>query len=128
MIASPTDINGEDGTVQQTALTQRPSEKYLLTILSHNVRGAKESKEVDGTRSNTKFEYIALYMEGNDIDVYLVQETWLEGDKDHWVINGITFFTHGLENQNSSRGRGGMAIAMSRKAMKAWERAGKKDI
>jgi exonuclease III len=75
-----------------------------------------------------KFEYIALYMEENEIDVYLIQEMWMEGDTDHWNINGITFFTHFPEKQSSSRGRGGLAIALSRKALKAWERAGKKDI
>jgi hypothetical protein len=52
----------------------------------------------------------------------------MEGDTDHWNINGITVFTHSLEKQSSSRGRGGLAIVLSRKALKAWERAGKKDI
>ena len=75
-----------------------------------------------------KFEYIALYMEENGIDVYLVQETWLKGDQDHWNINGITFFTHAPEKQSSGRGRGGLAIALSKKALKAWERAGKKEL
>ena len=75
-----------------------------------------------------KFEYIALYMIDNDVDVYLIQETWLEGDQDHWNINGITFFTHAPEKQSSGRGRGGLAIALSKRAMKAWERAGKKDL
>ena len=84
--------------------------------------------DVDGTRANTKLEYIALYMDDKDIDVYLIQETWLAGDIDHWVINGITFFMHGPEKQDSSRGRGGLAIGLSRKAMKAWTRAGKKEI
>jgi exonuclease III len=101
---------------------------YHLTILSHNVRGAKEIKARDGTRTNSKFEYIALYMEEKNIDVYLLQETWLEGNVDHWCINGITFFTHGPEKQSSSRGRGGLAIALSKKALKAWIRAGKPDI
>jgi exonuclease III len=92
------------------------------------VRGAKESKDADGTQTNTKFEYIALLMDEKDIDVYLIQETWLEGDLDQWMINGITFFSHGPKKQNSSRGRGGLAIGLSQKAMKAWVRAGKPDI
>jgi hypothetical protein len=41
-----------------------------------------------------KFKYITMYMEENTIDVYLIHETWMEGDTDHWNINGITFFTH----------------------------------
>jgi hypothetical protein len=58
----------------------------------------------------------------------MIQETWLEGDIDHWIVNGITFFMHGPEKQDLSRGRGGLAIGLSRKAMKAWIRAGKKEI
>jgi hypothetical protein len=42
-------------------------------------------------------------MEDNSIDVYLIQETWLKGDKDHWNIHGINFFTHTPEKQSSSR-------------------------
>jgi hypothetical protein len=89
---------------QHSNPTPQVSEKYQLTILLHNVQGAKESKEVDGTQSNMKFKYITLHMEDNGIDIYLIQETWLEGDKDHWNINGITFFTFVLEKQSSSRG------------------------
>jgi hypothetical protein len=125
---SPTALPGEDLTTPPLVSTIRPAEQYHLTILSHNVRGTKETKEVDGTRAYTKLEYIALYMEEKDIDVYLIQETWLEGNVDHWNINGTTFFTHGPEKQNSSRGRGGVAIGLSKKALKAWARAGKKDI
>jgi hypothetical protein len=72
-------------------------------ILSHNVRGAKERKEVNGTQSNMKFKYIALYMEDNNIVVCLIHQTWLEGDKDHWNINGITFFTHARKKELKQR-------------------------
>ena len=125
---SPTDLLGEELTAPHPVSTERPADKYHLTILSHNVRGTKETREVDGTRVNTKLEYITLYMEEKDIDVYLLQETWLEGNANHWIINGITFFTHAPETQNCSRGRGGLAIGLSKKAMKAWAQAGKKEI
>ena len=108
--------------------TKTPPEKYHLTILSHNVRGAKEIKDVDGTQTNTKFEYIALMMDEKNIDVYLIQETWLEGDIDHWTITGITFFTHGPEKQNSSRGRGGLAIGLSKKSNESLDKSRKKGI
>jgi hypothetical protein len=127
--STPNRPKGVEGTAQQGVLTSRPSEKYQLMILSHNVGGAKESKEVDGTPSDMKFEYIALHMEENTINVYLKQERWLEGDTDHWNINnGISFFTHAPEKKSSSRGRGGLAIMLSRKALNAWEIGGKKDI
>jgi hypothetical protein len=67
-------------------------------------------------------------MENNDINVYLIQETWLEGNKDHWEINGITLFMHVPEKQSLGRGQGGLVIALSKKAIKAWERARKKEI
>ena len=120
--------HGEGRSTQPADQFKMPSEKYHLTILLHNMRGAKESKDSDGTPTNTNFEYIALLMDEKDIDVYLIQETWLEGDLDHCMINGITFFTHGPEKQNSSRGCGGLAIGLSKKAMKACVRAGKPDI
>jgi hypothetical protein len=58
------------------------------------VQGTKETKEVDGTQANTtKLEYsTTLYMEEMDIDAYLIQETCLEGDVNHWNINGDELF------------------------------------
>jgi hypothetical protein len=55
-------------------------------------------------------------MDEMDIDAYLIQKTWLEGDIDHWNINGIPFFTHRPEKQDSSKGRGGVAIGLPRRA------------
>jgi hypothetical protein len=39
------------------------------------VRGAKETKDDDGTRAYTQLEYIAIYMEEHDIDMYSVLPT-----------------------------------------------------
>ena len=92
------------------------------------MQGTKETKDLDGTWVNTKLEYIAIYMDEMNIDVYLIQETWLEGNIDHWEMKGITFFTHGPETQNSKRGRGGVAIGLLKQAKKAWIRGGQNDI
>jgi hypothetical protein len=54
------------------------------------------------------------------IDIYLIQETWLEGSKD-FAMGEITFLVHAQEKQH---GRGGVAIALSKKAQKAWDKAG----
>jgi hypothetical protein len=57
------------------------------------------------TRAYTKLQYITIYMEEHDINVYLMQETWLKGDIDHWVINRVTFCMHAPETQQTnSRG------------------------
>ena len=87
---SPTVTHGEEGTAQPPAPTNLPAEMYHLTILSHNVQVAKEIKERDGTQTNSKFKYIALYMEEKGIDLYLIQETWMEGNTNHWCIYGVT--------------------------------------
>ncbi len=78
---SPTDIHGEDSILLPSIDISRPAELYHLTILSHNVRGMKESRDIDGTRANSKLEYIALYMEDMNIDVYVLQETWLDRER-----------------------------------------------
>jgi hypothetical protein len=94
---SPTDIHGEDSTLVPPSVNiSRPAELYHLTILLHNMRGMKESRDINGTQANSKLEYITLYMDNKGIEFYMVQETWrLEGDLDHWIVNGITFFTYG---------------------------------
>jgi hypothetical protein len=74
------------------------------------------------TRTTTKLETIAAHMLKNLIDIYLIQETWLEGSDD-FAIGGITFLMHAQEKQQG-RGRGGVAIALSKKALKAWDKAG----
>jgi hypothetical protein len=56
------------------------------------------------------------------IDIYLIQETWLEGSDD-FAIGKITFLLHAQEKQEGG-GRGGIAIALSKKALKAWDKAG----
>jgi hypothetical protein len=117
------ELNGDErerGETTTTTRTRPRDEMYYLTICSNNVQGAKETKDDNGTRAYTKLEHIAIYMEDHNIDMYLLQGTWLEGYIDHWEINGVTFFTHGPETQTSSRGRVGLAIALSERAIKAW--------
>ena len=103
--------------------SNRPRDNlFTLDIVSHNVNGAKERLSADMTRTTTKLETIAAHMLKNLIDIYLIQETWLEGSKD-FAIGEITFLMHAQEKQQE-RGRGGVAIALSKKARKAWDKAG----
>jgi hypothetical protein len=57
---SPTDIHGEDSILLPSIDISRPAELYHLTILSHNVQGMKESRDIDGTRANSKLEYMSI--------------------------------------------------------------------
>jgi hypothetical protein len=100
-----------------------PREKlFTLDMVSPNVKGAKERLSADMTQMTTKLKTIAAHMLKYLIDIYLIQETWLEGSKD-FTIGEITFLMHAQETQQG-RGRGGVAIALSKKAQKAWDKAG----
>jgi hypothetical protein len=66
---------------------------FTLDIVSHNVNGAKERLNAGMTWMATKLETIAAYMLKCLINIYLIQETWLEGSKD-FTIGEITFLMH----------------------------------
>jgi hypothetical protein len=74
------------------------------------------------TQTTTKLKILAAHMLKYKIDLYLIQETWLEGSSD-FAIGEITFLMHAQEKQQG-RGRGGVAITLSKKALKAWDKAG----
>jgi hypothetical protein len=57
-----------------------------------------------------KLETIVAYMLKCLINIYLIQETWLEGSND-FTIGEITFLMHAQEKQEG-RGRGGVAITL----------------
>jgi exonuclease III len=76
-----------------------------------------------------KIDAIVNRMQQNNIDIYLVQETWLEG-KDEFSkqleIDNILVLLHGNKQQTCARGRGGVAIFLGPRAQQAWKAAGSK--
>eukprot|EP00978_Attheya_sp_CCMP212_P038384 scaffold189626_cov36-Attheya_sp.AAC.2 len=67
-------------------------------------------------------------MKRKNIDVYLIQETWISDDFSH-VINGQHIFHHGKPSEERStkakgRMKGGVAIILSPRATEGWKRAG----
>ena len=95
--------------------------KRLRDILQHlNVY----SQNTQGGIEEAKFEYIVGLVEKKKIDAHCVQETWIQHDFQK-EINSMLIFHHGMEKENE-RGRptGGVAIFLSKKARRAWERAG----
>jgi hypothetical protein len=85
---SPTKTNHEDASVPPTTLRKKNvrstkskelrSRDNYFTILTQNVYGLKNEEKIDS---------IVHRMESNNIDVYLAQETWLEGaDEDYKII------------------------------------------
>ena len=77
-----------------------------LSFISQNVQSLKsEAKSIN-------LDAVIEMMIKNNITVYCIQETWLDGDfvKE---INGYTMFHHGLESQTCSRGQKGVTITLS---------------
>ena len=69
-----------------------------------------------------RYEHLKTMMKLKDIDVYFVQETWLEGDVFDVIINGYHFFYHngGVGNDNFC----GVAIILSPRYHEGWKATG----
>jgi exonuclease III len=85
------------------------------------------TQNVNGLKRSEKIDHIIDRMRRQNVDVYLVQETWLEGDGQEFQqleIGDYTAIFHGNSEPTCSRGRGGVAIFLSKKGKRAWEKAG----
>jgi hypothetical protein len=69
-----------------------------------------------------RYEHLIALMKTKSLDVYFVQETWLEGDIFDEVINGYHIFRHngGKGNHNFR----GVAIKLSPRYLEGWKAAG----
>ena len=113
-----------------TSLRTRPEdESRILQSKKDKSTGSdfvSLSQNVNGLKRPEKIDAIVHTMRRRKIDVYLVQETWLEGDGEeykHITIHNYTVFFHGNPEKTCDRGRGGVAIFLSPRAAKAWEAA-----
>ena len=70
----------------------------------------------------TRYEHLIALMKTKSLDVYFVQETWLEGDIFDEIINGYHIFRHngGKSNHNFR----GVAIILSPRYHEGWKAAG----
>ncbi len=77
-------------------------------------------------RDTTKLEHLIHRMRTDDIDAWLIQETWLEEDKFDTIIGGYHVFRH--KSPIDSTGRNhlfrGVAIVLSPRYYLAWQAAG----
>jgi hypothetical protein len=74
-----------------------------LYIVSHNLWGDKGSFDPDGTTQDlNKFEVLMHLMTEHNIDIYLLQETWLVGNFFTNNFLGITVIHHGPEEPASN--------------------------
>jgi len=81
------------------------------------------SQNVKGLKDDAKLEGIINSIMENNVDAFLLQETWLIGNKTQ-VIRGYTVFFHGLSVALSRRGERGVAIILSPRFTKFYKRAG----
>ena len=70
-------------------------------------------------KRNEKIDAITHKMTNDGTNIFLVQETWLEGpgkELKQVKINGITMILHGNEKITCSQGQGGVTISLSPQA------------
>jgi exonuclease III len=82
----------------------------------------KSSSNNEVANSYYKINQIMNTMRRQNINVYLIQETWLEGTDEHErqiEIDGYTCFLHGNKDKTCSRGRGGVGIILSERGKQA---------
>jgi exonuclease III len=115
-------------------------------IYSQNIQIQGSGRNQKEDTDTYKFDHITSLMEMRGIDIYLVQETWLNNEyKSHSVVNGYYLFHHGTNeassdsideeeeenplHQKSRKGhtKGGVVIFLSPKATAAWKCAGQHD-
>ena len=76
----------------------------------------------NGPHDYTRYEHLITSMKTKNLDVYFVQETWLEDDVFDEVINGYHIFRHNGElGKHNFRG---VAIILSPRYYEGWKAAG----
>ena len=89
---------------------------------TQTLRALVDSQNVWGMKKPEKIEMIVHRMRRGDIDVCLVQDTWLEGKGEIFKqlqICDCAVFPHGNEDVTCARGRRGVGIFLLKRAMKA---------
>ena len=93
-----------------------------VNVVTHNIRGCSKNQLC-------KLDHISNMINKQDTPtIYLIQETWMSKD-DVQNINDILFISHGYEKEPDEvrSANGGVCIALSKAAQKAWKRAGQPD-
>ena len=109
--------------------TKRPTYK-TIKVYSQNVHGLFESaknengKAIKRERTFVKREYVVDMMRRKEINIFLMQETWDEGDYTKDLGSGYIMFHH---NSKKKRGRTGVAIVIAPHIAKMWREDGGND-
>ena len=109
--------------------TPSPRQLNISTFATQNTRGlCRLPQDTNGKLITTKpydytrYEHLIGMMKTKSIDVYFVQEAWLEGDVFNEVINGYHIFRHngGKGNHNFH----GVTIILSLQYYQGWKASG----
>ena len=97
-----------------------------ISIQCQNCRGLfrlwkKNGIPIKGTRTYSRKEYVLHLMIRKEIDIYLLNETWIEGNSDTDIGYGYYMFSH---NTVRKQDRTGVAIILSPRMVIAWKLAG----
>ena len=88
-------------------------EFYNFVIISQNVRGLKDDLKIKNIINN---------MVHNNINAFMIQETWKTGNSVETIRNH-TIFYHSINKHKSRRGERGIAIVLSPKFYQFYEEA-----
>ena len=94
-----------------------------VNVVTHNVRGYSKNQ-------SCKLDHIASLINERDTPtIYLIQETWMSEEGGETTIDDVLFISHGYEKEPDEvrSANGGVCIALSKAAQKAWKRAGQPD-
>ncbi len=115
-------------TVPRCATPPPPHQLNISIFTTQNTHGLRRRPcDADGKpmihepHNYTRYEHLVASMKTKSLDVYFLQETWLEGDAFDNVINGYHILRHngGKGNHNFC----GIAIILSPRYYNGWENA-----
>ena len=115
------DANTPNNTNLQTHIAVKDSNTSINAVNSKPKNYIIHTQNVQGFKRAFKIENIIDEMINRDIDVYCVQETWLEGNWEK-LINGFLFIHHGVKKCSCKRGNRGVGIFLSPHMQKCYER------
>ena len=121
--------------IVQPNIPPRPTQTHMdiSKICTQNAHGLWcRARDRDGNiipnceRDTTKLEHLVHRMRHDDIDAWLVQETWLEDDDFSTTIGGYHMFRHNSPIGTTGRDHlfRGVAIILSPRYYLAWRAAG----
>ena len=130
-VTVPLEANRQSSTaIQSLNKSKQDKQEFVISkMLTQNAHGLRRRARDNGRNilpnspfDYTRYKHLITTMKLKEIDVYFIQETWLEGDMFNEMINGYHVFCHnGGVGHHSFRG---VAIVLSPRYYDGWKAAG----